>query len=105
MTDLAHRRRHPGWLALAGFCVVFAAFEAVKHRGWVIPAAAVGAALPFVPVTVLRHWAPPTAVLVAFTVLPETNTQAAPGFTLGLAWLAHVAIQRGTRSRATAAQR
>lgn len=97
MTDFARLR--PGWLALAGLCVVFAAFETVKHRGWVVPAVAVGAALPFVPVAVLRHWAPPTAVLVTFTILPGANTQAAPGFTLGLAWLAHVAVQRGTRSR------
>jgi hypothetical protein len=81
--------------------MAFAAFELVKHQGWVVPLAALGALLPLAGGrsprlrSVLQHPVPPLLVLVAFTVLLETNTQAAPGFTAGLAWLAHVAVRRG----------
>ncbi|WP_233520300.1 hypothetical protein [Prauserella sp. PE36] len=100
------QRWNPGWLVLAGACAAFAAFEIVKHQGWTIPAGIVGAALPLAgrlgkPVRVVAgHWAPPVVVLAAFTFLPDTNEQAAPGFTLGLTWLAHVAIARAARKSA-----
>ncbi|MQS03872.1 hypothetical protein FNX44_018730, partial [Streptomyces sp. OF1] len=38
----------PGWLLLAVFTLAFAAFETVKHQGWTLAAAALGAALPLV---------------------------------------------------------
>ncbi|MBB1247160.1 hypothetical protein GL263_26970, partial [Streptomyces durbertensis] len=44
--DPAATGRRPGWLLLAAFTLAFAAFEAAKHQGWTLPAAAVGAALP-----------------------------------------------------------
>lgn len=101
-----HTRLHPGWLVLAGACAAFAAFEIVKHQGWSIPAGIAGAALPFAgavgkPVqAVVGHWAPPVVLLAAFTFLPDSNVQAAPGFTMGLTWLTHVAIARAIKKSA-----
>lgn len=100
-------RRRPvalraAWLVLAALLVAFAGFEATTHGGWVWLTAAVGAALPFagrllhpVAARVLGHPVPPLLVLLAFTFLTETTTQAAPGFTLGLTWLGAVAVVRG----------
>jgi hypothetical protein len=87
---------------LAAFLLAFAVFEAVKHGGPVLPLAVLGAVPPLLgaaaaratgraarsAAAVLGHWVPPAAVLVAFTVLPENQRQAAPGFTLGLVWAA-----------------
>ncbi|MEW9530442.1 hypothetical protein [Microbispora sp. NPDC049125] len=36
----------------------------------------------------------PLAVIVLFGFHGETNDDAAPGFTFGLAWLAHIAVHR-----------
>ncbi|MEU6644644.1 hypothetical protein ABZ863_19105 [Saccharomonospora sp. NPDC046836] len=103
---MSGRRLIPGWLLLAGVCGAFAAFEITKHLGWTVPGALLGALLPFAarlrPMRVLAHWAPPLVVLVAFTVVPETQAQAAPGFTLGLVWLTHVALARGIRRESQA---
>lgn len=96
MSARASRR---GWLALAVFLTAFALFEAVKHRGWTIPAAAAGAALPFLAFTaplaaVLRHPLPPLCVLVAVMFVPQPSAAAIAEFTGALAWLAHIAYRR-----------
>ncbi|MDB1089353.1 hypothetical protein PJ985_17455 [Streptomyces sp. ACA25] len=109
---------YPGWLFLALFLLAFAGFEVVKHGGWVIPLAVLGALVPLAgtaaqrlprttdaqerrpglpPLRWLCHPVPPVLVLISFTVFPDTQQQAAPGFTLGLMWLAVVALLRARR--------
>ncbi|WP_424187554.1 DUF4260 family protein [Actinokineospora sp. G85] len=104
------------WGLGGAFLAAFGVFEMVKHGGgaWVTGlAGAIGPDLALLlgitakglaprqlsPKAVAaynatHHWLPPTAVLVWFTVVPETNVQAATGFTLGLTWLAHIGLDR-----------
>ncbi|WP_424949595.1 hypothetical protein [Deinococcus sp.] len=88
------------WLALGLFLLAFAVFEATKHLGWTMVLAAVGLGLPALSSGVPRlrrvfyHPALPIVIVAAFTVLPGTTDQIAPGFTFGLTWLAHLALAR-----------
>lgn len=104
------------------FLLAFAIFEAVKHGGWAVPlllAGLIGPDLTFligigvqtehgvlprrvVPFYNLAHrWPLPVLVLAYFGLF--TTAAAAPGFTLGLAWLAHICLDRalgyGLRTR------
>jgi hypothetical protein len=114
-TDQGHGARalgqRSGWLALGAFCVAFAVFEVVKHGSW-----ALGLGLGFLIApdlamligasgklakgqlapravryynAVHRVWGP-LAILVACTLWINS----AALFTGGLAWLAHVALDR-----------
>ncbi|TNC24382.1 DUF4260 family protein [Amycolatopsis alkalitolerans] len=102
------------------FLLAFAIFEAVKHGGWAVPmllAGLIGPDLTFligigaqaghgvlprrvVPFYNVAHlWPLPVLALVFFTLLVGS----VPGFTLGLAWLAHICLDRalgyGLRAR------
>ncbi|MFE7200191.1 DUF4260 domain-containing protein [Pseudonocardia alni] len=93
------------WAALAAFVTAFAVFETVKHGGATIPLGLLGIGLPFaaglpLPATVrhlVGHPVPPVLVLVGATLLTGSQEQAAPPFTLGLTWLATVAVLRVLR--------
>ena len=108
------------------FFLAFGVFEMVKHGGATWATGLTGLIGPDIPMlfgawgkdvapkqlspkvvpyhNALHHWVPPVLVMVAFSTLTETNTQAAPGFTLGAMWLAHVLIDKafgfGLRNRA-----
>ncbi|WP_037322606.1 DUF4260 family protein [Amycolatopsis thermoflava] len=98
--------------ALAGvFLLAFAVFEAVKHGGWTVGAlllgligpdltflAGIGAppaergvlprrVVPFY--NAAHHWAGPVVLLVVFSFVASPAA-----FTLGLAWLAHIVVDR-----------
>jgi hypothetical protein len=90
-------------------------FEAVKHTGWVIPAAVVGAALPglsrlmglgqahqpgqlpprAVPLyNFLHRPLPPFAIMLIFSFLGDSPEDIAAPFTFGMSWLTTVALGR-----------
>jgi hypothetical protein len=90
------------------FLVAFGVFEAVKHGGLAWPLFFAGALIPAIPglPRSLRRWVPhfpvaPLAVIAYFSIFPTTDDLAAPGFTLGLMWLAHIAISRAYRPHQT----
>ncbi|WP_236793668.1 DUF4260 family protein [Amycolatopsis sp. GM8] len=93
--------------------LAFAIFEAVKHGGWATPLLFVGLIAPdlvfligigvhtergvlprrVVPFYNTTHfWPLPVLLLVYFTFFAGANF--VPGFTLGLAWLAHICLDR-----------
>jgi hypothetical protein len=41
-----------------------------------------------------HHWVFPVIAIVYFSVSASTQDEAAPGFTLGLMWLAHICVDR-----------
>nr|WP_208406775.1 DUF4260 family protein [Amycolatopsis granulosa] len=91
--------------------LAFAVFEVVEHGGWTAGAlllglagpdltflAGIGApavergvlprrAVPFY--NAAHHWAGPAVLLLVFTIVTSPAA-----FTLGLAWLAHIAVDR-----------
>jgi hypothetical protein len=99
------------WAVAATFLLAFAVFEAVKYGGWTVGALLLGLIGPdltfltgigagpiergVMPRRVVpfynaaHHWALPVVLLVVFSFV---TTPAA--FTLGLAWLAHIAVDR-----------
>jgi hypothetical protein len=112
------------WAAAAVVLIAFALFEMTKHPGWAIGLGVTGAIAPdltmliglrdqteprqfsrrAVPYYNIAHlWALPILVLLWFSIVPATNDDAAPGFTLGLTWLAHICLDRvfgfGPRNR------
>jgi hypothetical protein len=103
--------RRLAWLALGGFCVAFAVFEVAKHGGLALALALVFAIAPDLAMLIgaSQKLAPgqlaPTAVPfynavhrvwgpVALMVASIFFGPGAALFTGGLAWLAHLAIDR-----------
>jgi hypothetical protein len=124
ITGPGEAARRAGWWVVGLLCTAFGLFEAVKHGApasylFVVGAAGPDVALLGQPFTrhergqLNRAWVPiyntlhfpllPLAVVVFFSFYGSTNDQAAPGFTLGLMWLAHIAVDRalgyGLRNR------
>jgi hypothetical protein len=96
------------WGAFGAFLVAFGVFEAVKHGGLAWPLFFAGALIPAIPGLprsvqrwVLHFPVAPLVVIAYFSIFPTTNDLAAPGFTLGLMWLAHIAISRAYRPHRT----
>ncbi len=109
--------RRIGWVVLAACCAAFGIFEAAKHGGATWGMFFLGAIGPDIPLFVqpvvrgghqrgqlaraivpfyntLHFWLLPLVVIVFFSFYGTTNDQSAPGFTLGLLWLAHIAVDR-----------
>jgi hypothetical protein len=103
------------WVLVAALLLAAVLFEALKHGGWSIPLAMLGGIgpdlsflagaghphqpgqLPAPAVRLYnalhRPWLP-LAVIVLFSVYGITPDSGAAGFTFGLAWLTHVAVDR-----------
>ncbi|NIH81730.1 DUF4260 family protein [Amycolatopsis viridis] len=99
------------WALAAAVLLAFAVFEVVQHGGWALGALLLGligpdltfligigapvverGALPrpVVPFyNAAHHWAGPAVLLVVFSLVTSPAA-----FTLGLAWLAHIAVDR-----------
>jgi hypothetical protein len=110
VTDRRHTVCRIGWRALGSCCAAFGIFEAAKHGGltWImfvvgalVPAIALLPALRgrFVDRWLLGFPLLPLLVIAYFSIFTATNDQAAPGFTLGLTWLAHLALSRSQPAR------
>ncbi|MFI2378452.1 DUF4260 family protein [Streptomyces sp. NPDC018964] len=103
------------WGVLGAFLLVWDVFEVVKHTGWVIPAAALGAVLPdlsrlaglgqatrpgqlaprAVPLYNLLHRAViPFAIMIVFSFLGDGPEDIAAPFTFAMSWLTNIAIAR-----------
>ena len=103
------------WGGVGALLLAWDVFEAVKHTGWVIPAAVAGAAVPAlshlaglgqahepgqlppkaVPLYNLFHRAlPPFAIMVVLSFLGDSAEDVAAPFTFGMSWLTTVAIGR-----------
>lgn len=103
------------WGVLGAFLLLWDVFEVLKHMGWVIPGAALGAALPFlgraaglgqahergqlasraVPVhNLLNRAAIPFAIMVVFSFLGDGPEDIAAPFTFGMSWLTGIALAR-----------
>lgn len=103
------------WGVLGVLLLAWDVFEVVKHTGWVIPAAALGAVLPDVPrlaglgrATAPGQLAPravplynllhraviPFAIMVVFSFLGDGPEDIAAPFTFGMSWLTNIAIAR-----------
>ncbi|MEW9533724.1 hypothetical protein [Microbispora sp. NPDC049125] len=98
------------WAVVAVPVIAFALFEIIKHRGWTIPLALIAALAPDLPyvlggarslrkaadlaLRLLHNPLLPLAVIIFFSFYGDTNDDAAPGFTFGLVWLAHIAVHR-----------
>ncbi|PIM73194.1 hypothetical protein CTU88_05190 [Streptomyces sp. JV178] len=103
------------WGVLAAFLLLWDVFEVVKHMGWVIPGAALGSVLPFLPrLTGLGRTpepgrlAPravplhnllnlaliPFGIMVLFTFLGDAPEDIAAPFTFGMSWLTSIAFAR-----------
>jgi 5,10-methenyltetrahydromethanopterin hydrogenase len=100
-TTARRARTHRGWASLAAFTAAFAVFEVAKHRGWTLPGALLGAALPLAAVTapvkaVVQHPAAPLTAILGVLV-PMPHAAAVALFTLTLAWLTHVSVLRMRR--------
>ncbi|GHE94228.1 membrane protein [Amycolatopsis deserti] len=99
------------WAVAAVFLLAFAVFEVVKHGGWTVGALLLGLIGPdltfltgigaeqvergVLPRRVVpfynaaHHWAGPAVLLAVCTFVTSPAA-----FTLGLAWLAHIAVDR-----------
>jgi hypothetical protein len=103
------------WGVLAAFLLLWDAFEVLKHMGWVIPGAILGAALPFlarsagvgrahepgqlapraVPLhNLLNRAVIPFAIMVVFSFLGDRPEDIAAPFTFGMSWLTSIAFAR-----------
>lgn len=103
------------WGVLGGSLLLWDVFEVLKHMGWVIPGAALGAALPFaarlaavgqahgqgqlapraVPLhNLLNRAVIPFAIMVVFSFLGDAPEDIAAPFTFGMSWLTGIAIAR-----------
>lgn len=103
------------WGALGGLLLLWDVFEVLKHQGWVIPAAALGAVLPglarlsglgraeepgrlaprAVPLHNLMNRAViPFAIMVVFSFLGDRPEDIAAPFTFGMSWLTTIAVAR-----------
>ncbi|MGI5195693.1 hypothetical protein ACQEVY_18935 [Streptomyces sp. CA-288835] len=103
------------WGVLGAVLLLWDVFEVVKHMGWVIPGAALGAAVPFlarlaglgqahapgqlapraVPLhNLLNRAVIPFAVMVVFTFLGDAPEDIAAPFTFGMSWLTSIAFAR-----------
>ncbi|MFE5856016.1 hypothetical protein ACFQ61_22805 [Streptomyces sp. NPDC056500] len=122
MTDRTGARRSStsgsvrvAWGVLGGLLLIWDVFEVVKHTGWVIPAAALGAVLPdlsriaglgqethpgqlprrAVPLYNLLHQPLiPFGIMVVFSFLGDAPEDIAAPFTFGMSWLTNIAIAR-----------
>lgn len=105
-----------GWAAAAAVLASFTAFEVVKYGGWAWGAAAVGLIAPdlvmlggigatpaargvlprrIIPAYNLVHRpVGPVLLMLAVGVAPITHAAFVPWFVLGLAWLAHICLDR-----------
>ncbi len=119
VTTPVHARLHPAgtlrrtaWAVVAAALVAFAVFEAVKHGGWIAAAVVVGAVAPDLtllvgagggpvphghlpraavrPYNLAHHPLPPLLLVAVTSFVPG----AAAVFAVGLAWLAHIAVDR-----------
>jgi hypothetical protein len=100
---------------LAAFLLLWDVFEVLKHLGWVIPGAFLGAALPFlarltglgqahepgqlapraVPLhNILNLALIPFAIMVVFTFVGDAPEDIAAPFTFGMSWLTSIAFVR-----------
>lgn len=105
------------WGLLGAAALAFGIFEMVAHgqptilagiAGLVFPdlALLIGTRTPtqrgqlarpsVVPYNMVHSWLFPALLLVGFALSPWTNVEVAPVFTAGLAWLAHIAIDRAS---------
>lgn len=101
------------WGALGLLLSAWTVFEAVKHLGLTVPCAVIGLLLPFlarlapgraaVRHALLRVWIP-LALMVVCSAIPGPPEDTAAPFTLGMAWLTHLALRRA-RERHTDASR
>lgn len=103
------------WAVLGTLLLIWDVFEAVKHAGWVIPAAVLGAALPelarlaglgqahgpgqlpprAVPLYNLLHRPLiPFAIMLVFSFLGDSPDDIAAPFTFGMSWLTTIALAR-----------
>lgn len=92
------------WGVLGVLLLAWSVFEVIKHMGWVIPAALLGAALPVlsrllrpraVPLhNLLNRAVLPFAVMVASSFLGDAPEDIAAPFTFGMAWLTGIAVAR-----------
>jgi hypothetical protein len=100
-----------GWMAVAALLLAVTVFEAGKHGGATVATAILGGVGPdltfllgigqphrpgLLPRLVVRaynlahHPLPPLAVVMFFSLIGDS----AAGFTFGLAWLTHIAVDR-----------
>jgi hypothetical protein len=96
------------WAVLGIVLLAWTAFEAAKHAGLTIPCAVIGLLVPFlarrapgsalIANVLLRVWIPLAVLAVCSAVPGPSDTTAAP-FTIGLAWLSHLAVRRALRLR------
>ncbi|PWW53025.1 DUF4260 family protein [Actinokineospora spheciospongiae] len=115
-----------GWGLGGAFFLAFGVFEMVEHGGTTWATGLIGALAPDIPLlfgfwgkglaksqlspkvvpfyNATHHWLPPVLVIAWFSLMTGTNDEAAPGFTLGVMWLAHIMVDRafgyGPRNRA-----
>ncbi|MDG5804495.1 hypothetical protein P9869_17825 [Streptomyces ossamyceticus] len=103
------------WGVLAAFLLLWDVFEVVKHMGWVIPGAALGAVLPFLPRlaglgqahepgqlapravplhNIFNLALIPFAIMVVFTFIGDAPEDIAAPFTFGMSWLTSIAFTR-----------
>ncbi|MCX4851638.1 hypothetical protein [Streptomyces sp. NBC_00893] len=95
------------WGALGLLLLAWTVFEAAKHTGLTIPFAVIGLLVPFltrlapgsaaVQHTLLRVWIPLAVMVICAAIPGPADNNAAP-FTLGMAWLTHVALRRALGS-------
>jgi hypothetical protein len=107
--------RRAGWWVIGLLSGAFGVFEAIKHGGpsaYLFFVGAIGPDIPLFAQLFLRHrkgqlhravvpWYNvlhfpllPLVLIAFFSFYGDTNDQSAPGFTLGVAWLAHIAVDR-----------
>ncbi|MEO3977545.1 hypothetical protein [Streptomyces sp. CAU 1734] len=103
------------WGVLGALLLIWDVFEVVKHQGWVIPAALLGAALPELarltglggrsapgripggavpPHNLLNRPLIPLAIMIVFTFLGNRPEDIAAPFTFGMSWLTSIALLR-----------
>ncbi|MGW0826305.1 hypothetical protein [Streptomyces sp. NPDC002845] len=103
------------WGALGALLLLWDVFEMVKHMGWVIPAAVLGAVLPFVARSaglgqahepgqlapravplhnLLNRAVIPFSIMVVFSFLGDRPEDIAAPFTFGMSWLTTIALAR-----------
>lgn len=104
------------WAGLGVLLLVWAVFECAKHGGWSIPLGVLGVIVPDLSFLLGAGYHPreqgpmpprmvglynllhrpviPLVLLVGLSFAPTSNTTIAAPFTLGLAWLGHISVDR-----------
>lgn len=108
MSTITRTGARIAWGAFGVFLVAFGVFEMLKHGGLAWPLFFVGALIPAVPglPRSVQRWVQrfppvPLAVIAYVSLFPAPGLLAVPLFTLGLMWLAHIALSRAYRPHRT----